>query len=472
MIDVIGLFIVLAFLIVYILIGFFTSKTAARSLRDYLIAGGGLRASIVGLAFASTYMSASSFMGSLGAAYSFGYALNSILDTGLPLIFLIFAMVLAPILRRSGVITVPGFFEQRYGLKMKVLTALITVVMMYVYAIAQIKAIGIAMEYLLGVSYMIGVLTALAIIIYIILGGMYATIWNNVIMTALMLIVGYLVSIIAISIAGPNNIVYSVIEKAPYYYSLSGKVGLSFIWTFGFTYLLGTMAMPHVLMTVFTTADESTARKAVVIGTIAIAALYTVLFIVPASVIALAVPTKGGDYILMDFISKRGFQPLPGLVVAGIIAAAMSSIAVQLMTAGSAVIYDLYLKFIRRGREIPEKQAIRLLKATMLVIGILALITAISPPALIVIIVGLAMGIAAVSFFVPLYGGVIWKSATESSALASSLSGFITFVLLHPQALGGITGLAVSPPFMATVYGVIVSAIFFVCFGLAKRVKK
>jgi sodium/proline symporter len=458
-----------AYLAVVVLFGWFTRKRAGKSEEDYLAAGRSIGALTGGFAFASTYSSASAFMGSLGAIAILGFSFAAWVNVFVIGMMVFMAHLIAPHLRRTGLLTIPDFYSHRYGNTFRVISAAITTIIMWVYLVAQVKAMGLIVSDVLGIDYGIGIWVALAFIIYVVLGGMYATILTSALQEVMMLATAFLVAGAIFLKMGWGGSVVAASAAAPYLFSVAGKPGTVFGWSFGLIVLLGSLAMPHLTMRVYSSADEGVARRTVALGAILTAALYAVMFAVPAAVIALGIKLVDPDLALMNLAGRLLPAPLIGFVAASILAAAMSTTDAQLMTAGSAIVHDIYSKAVRRGSAIPLERAVLLNRIVMLLLGLAAILVAMNPPGLIVLIMGLAMAIAAGSLLVPLLGGIWWKRANEPGGVAAALAGLATVLALHPMVLGGALGVRLPSPHLAGLYGVAASALLYILVSLATR---
>jgi len=182
---------------VYAMIGIL-SRTA--KLSQYYIAGRQVPAVFNGMATASDWMSAASFIGMAGTIYILGY-------DGLAYImgwtggYVLLAVFLAPYLRKFGQFTIPDFLGVRYGgnfaRNVGILAAMIT---SFTYLIAQITGVGIITSRFLGIPFEIGVFVGLmGILVCSVLGGMRAVTWTQV-AQYIILIIAYLIPVTVLSV--------------------------------------------------------------------------------------------------------------------------------------------------------------------------------------------------------------------------------------------------------------------------------
>lgn len=166
---------------------------------EYYVAGRKVPAVFNGMATASDWMSAASFISMAGALYFQGY-------DGLAFImgwtggYVLLAVLIAPYLRKFGQYTIPDFLESRYGGKLPRLIGIIcALIVSLAYLVAQITGVGIITSRFLGLTFELGVFVGLAgILVCSFLGGMRAVTWTQV-AQYIILIIAYMIPVVAIS---------------------------------------------------------------------------------------------------------------------------------------------------------------------------------------------------------------------------------------------------------------------------------
>lgn len=166
---------------------------------EYYVAGRKVPAVFNGMATASDWMSAASFISMAGALYLQGY-------NGLAFImgwtggYVLLAVLVAPFLRKFGQYTIPDFLDARYGGKLpRTIGILSAIIVSTAYLIAQVTGVGIITSRFLGLEFNVGVFVGLAgILVCSFLGGMRAVTWTQV-AQYIILIIAYMIPVIAIS---------------------------------------------------------------------------------------------------------------------------------------------------------------------------------------------------------------------------------------------------------------------------------
>jgi cation/acetate symporter len=112
-----------------------------------------------------------------------------------------------------------------------------------------------------------------------------------------------------------------------------------------------------------------------------------------------------------------------GLVVAGGLAAALSTAAGLLLVIASAIAHDLYFRMI--NPQASEKLQLIIGRTMILVAICVAAYFGIYPPAFVAQVVAFAFGLAASSFFPVIVMGIFWKRATREGAIAGMIVGIV-----------------------------------------------
>jgi cation/acetate symporter len=235
-----------------------------------------------------------------------------------------------------------------------------------------------------------------------------------------------------------------------------------------FCLMVGTAALPHILMRYYTTPSVREARESVTWSLFFIFLLY---FTAPAlavlvkydvytllvgsefaklpawvgawqkvdaallsitdvnkdGLVQLAEIVIGGDIVVLATPEIAGLPyVISGLVAAGGLAAALSTADGLLLTIANALSHDLYYKMIDPHASTQKRVTIS--KVLLLVVAAVAAFTAMQKPADILFLVSAAFSFAAAAFFPALVLGVFWKRATKWGAILGMLSGIgITF---------------------------------------------
>jgi len=251
-----------------------------------------------------------------------------------------------------------------------------------------------------------------------------------------------------------------------------------------FCLMVGTAALPHILMRYYTTPSVKEARQSVtwslffifllyftapalavlvkyemftmVVGTpfdklpewIAAwnrvdPALLSVVDVNKDGILQLGEIRIGGDIIVLATPAIAGLPyVVSGMVAAGGLAAALSTADGLLLTIANALSHDLYYKMIDPNASTSRRVMIS--KVLLLVVALAAAMVAAQKPADILFLVSAAFSFAAAGFFPALVLGIFWKRASKWGAVLGMVSGIgITFYYM-----------ATTQPWLRSVFGV------------------
>ena len=167
----------------------FTKKVSSE--RDYFIAKDKLSAPAIGFSFSATQMSGSTYMGTVGSVRGLGYAFIPAALSSAAAPWFCYVLVgdrVRKVSARLKSITMADIFESRFG-KAAGLTATIIMIIASIPTIAaQLKAAANSFEFLLGLPYVLSLFIFGGIVIlYTLLGGMFAVAWTDLIQGILMI---------------------------------------------------------------------------------------------------------------------------------------------------------------------------------------------------------------------------------------------------------------------------------------------
>jgi cation/acetate symporter len=230
-----------------------------------------------------------------------------------------------------------------------------------------------------------------------------------------------------------------------------------------FCLMVGTAALPHILMRYYTTPSVKEARESVTwslffifllyftapaLGVLAKFDVYTLLVgsefaklpgwaaswskvdpgllsivdINRDGIVQLAEISLGGDIIVLATPEIAGLPyVISGLVAAGGLAAALSTADGLLLTIANALSHDLYYKMI--DPHASTQRRVTLSKILLLVVALCAAYVASQKPADILFLVSAAFSFAAAAFFPALVLGIFWKRASKWGAILGMIAG-------------------------------------------------
>ena len=442
---------ILLYLGAMLIIGAAFSKKSTSSSEDFYIGGRSLGPIVTAMSAEASDMSSYLLMGLPGLAYFAGVAEVGWTAIGLAvgtyLNWLIVARRLRRYSARIGAFTVPEFFATRYQDKKHLLSlaaALVIIIFFIPYTASGFKAVGTLFNSLFGVEYHIAmVFGAVIIITYTVLGGFLAVSTTDLVQSFFMTIALVVIVFFGISQAGGLGAVAENARQLPGYLSLtqgydaaSGTAG-----SFGFLPIVSTLAwglgyfgMPHILLRFMAIREEkelTLSRRIASIWVVLSMAIAVFIGIIGYSVsVTGKIPMLGSSsesetiiIKLADLMSRHGFifALMAGIILAGILAATMSTADSQLLAASSSVSQDLMQDFF--GIKLSETATMIAARTTVVGIALVALILAWNPDSSVFRVVSFAWAGFGAAFGPAMLLALFDRRSTRQGALAGMIAG-------------------------------------------------
>ncbi len=347
-----------------ILVGFFGYRARQENtLKDFYLAGSGFGLVVIFLTLYATQYSGNTLFGYSGKAYRMGYAWIMCVHfmTAIVACFLIYAPRLYARAKKYNYITPTDYLQHRFNSNwINVLATLILVIVLSNYLLAQLMAMGRAMQGLSSadpdVAYRQGViLLTLIMVVYGTLGGIRAVAWTDVIQGFVLMVGFSLLVYMLYKHFGPLSLATSIIQQSPD----AAKVAvpdanrlrewLSYIIIIG----LGSTLYPQVIQRIYAARSEKVLRQGLAL--MAFAPLFTALIAVMTGIYAIAyIPGLEGtesDQVLGIILSLVQQNSILGywlvvILYAAILAAMMSTADSALLSISSMLSKDIYGRFV------------------------------------------------------------------------------------------------------------------------------
>ena len=446
-------FCIIATIVVYLLamlaIGFVFSKNNSDS-KDFYLGGRKMGPIVTAMSAEASDMSSWLLMGLPGLAYLTGVANPAWTAIGLGIGTWFNWLIVARRLRRYSAninaITVPEFYSKRYHDNSNVLNAiaaLVIIVFFIPYTASGFAACGKLFNSLFGVDYMVAMLISAAVIVgYTIMGGFKAVSTTDLIQSIVMTIALVVVVTFGISKAGGVEAVIDNAKSLPGYLSMKASydVGTNSSTPYSFLTIVSTIAwglgyfgMPHILLRFMAIKDEKKLVLSRRIATIWVfIAMGITIFI---GMVGLGM-TKAGELgflsgsssetIIVEIaglISRHGVLEaiVAGLILAGILAATMSTADSQMLAAASSVSQNIVQDFFKV--KISEKKSLLVARLTIVVISLIGVFLARDPNSSVFNIVSFAWAGFGGAFGAVTLCALFWKRSNKWGALAGMIGG-------------------------------------------------
>ena len=437
------------YLIVMIYVGIRFSKTNT-SASDFYLGGRKLGPFVTAMSAEASAMSSWLLMGLPGVAYLSGLADAGWTAIGLAVGTYINWLIVSKRIRlytsKVHALTLPDFFSKRYGDDKNILTcvsAIIIVIFFIPYTASGFAACGKLFNTLFGVNYMVAmILSAAIIVLYCTLGGFLAVSTTDFIQSITMSIALIVVIFFGISTAGGLNTVIENAQALPGYLSLFqthvvetgesapyGALSIASMMAWG----LGYFGMPHILLRFMAIEDENKLKLSRRIASVwVVISMGIALFIgvigysmSKASVIPVLEGSNSETIIVQiaSVLSRYNVLTalIAGVILAGILAATMSTADSQLLAAASSISQNMLQDFGKK--KIDTRTSVKIARITVIVISVISVVLASDPNSSVFEIVSFAWAGFGAAFGPIVLCALFWKRSNKWGALCGMIAG-------------------------------------------------
>ncbi|RBI59433.1 sodium/proline symporter [halophilic archaeon] len=390
--TVIGL---VGYLLIVAAIGYWGSKNVG-SEEDFFLGGGQLPGWALALSERSSGMSGWLLLGMPGLAWATGLSSVWVLvgaAGGAIIQWVIYSRPFMEGQKETGAITPTGLIAEKLPGNspiLRLLPALVTFVFYMGYVGSQFLAGGKILEQIFGLSPIIGLLiVALLIIVYSLAGGFLAVVWTDALQAILMVFTLIVLPAILLVdvVSNPSLSIMGSLEaagggRASWFGGKSGGaalllLGANLSWIFAD---LG--GYPHLDVRMMALPSNEERKTAVIVAT-----AWGILTAIGAVLLGLLTRTIHGtpatiqadrEMVLPFMVLEHTPGLVGGIMLAGALAAMMSTADSQLVVASSAAAQDVYNKVVAKERKFSEKTSLRISRVATLVVGFVGLGIALS----------------------------------------------------------------------------------------------
>lgn len=451
------------YLLAMILIGAAYSRKN-KNADDFYLGGRTLGPIVTAMSAEASDMSSYLLMGLPGLAVVYGIAEASWTAIGLAIGTYINWLIVAKRIRvysqRLDAVTIPDFFSKRYKDEAKVLSliaALIIIVFFVPYTASGFSACGKLFSSLFGIDYTVAmIVSAVVIVLYTTLGGFSAASMTDLIQSIIMTIALVIVVMFGVSQAGGFNAVIENAGQLPAYFSLTSTGdGMGGTQDYGTMKIISTLAwglgyfgMPHILLRFMAIGDSSKLKISRRIASVwVVISMVIAIFIGTVGVGMMKAGVIGSDFdgerIIIEIsklLSTNGVLPalIAGIILAGILAATMSTADSQLLAASSSASQDIFISFFKVN--LSQKMTMIIARVSVIIISIIGVIIALDEDSSIFRVVSFAWAGFGASFGPLVLFSLFWKRTTRAGAIAGMVTGGVmVFVWKYLIAkIGGI----------------------------------
>ncbi len=446
--------ILITILVIFVMVGIFNR---AKDTSTYWAAGRKISPVGAGMAIASNWMSAASFLGMAAIMYGAGYhGLAYVVGwTGGYVLLLI---LMAGQIRRFGKYTAADFVGDRYYSRgLRAFGACLAIFISFAYCVGQFAGIGLMCEWILGIDYTWAVIIGSSVVLlYTLISGMLG-VTKNMQIQYVIIIVSFLIPLFilaseygyftAVPQVGYGQVVTDAVnglEPGKGQNAMGHDFGIlpspefampwdpctgqtAFQWmAICFSLMIGTAGLPHVIQRFYVVPRARDARWSVVWGLFFICILYWSAPVYSAFGKILSahpeVGTLNKDAIVVYTAQLGAVYPLiVGLLAAGAVSAAFSTVSGLLVAGASAFSHDLYYRVL--NPDAPQHRQMIMARIGTVLMAVAVTIVALMKLGLIAQLVAVAFSLAGCTIFPLFLLGIWWSGSNRAGAWAGLIAG-------------------------------------------------
>lgn len=434
------IFILVAYFVGVGAIGYWSSTQNQTDSKSYFLGGGTIGWAAIGASLFASNISAEHFIGLAGSGASSGLAVGQF-EWLACFLLLLLGWLFVPFYHRTGVFTMPEFLERRFNRQCRTyLSAISLIAYVFTKVSVAVYAGALVLQTILGWNIWVGaIVLILATGAYTIFGGLRAVIYTDFLQAFILIGGGLFLTFTSVSQVGGLGVLFQRVE--PEFFSLWKGVGHpEFPWT-GIVFGAPILGLWYwctdqmIVQRTLAAGNVETARRATIFAA-ALKLLPVFILVLPGVAGHVLFPETAPDQIYPTMVNTLLPTGIKGLVVAGLLAALMSSLSSVFNSSATLAVMDFYKPWKPEASEQTLVRAGQVATVLLVVVGLLwlpfigimsnqiyvylqSVQAYISPP------------IAAVFLL-----GVLWRRANGQGAFTTLIAGFILGAVRFLAELG------------------------------------
>ncbi|CAK9797564.1 Sodium-coupled monocarboxylate transporter 1 [Anthophora plagiata] len=415
------------------------------STEDYLLGGKSMALFPVSASLVASFISGVTILGTPAEIYNFGtqywITIISILFSGL-----VVAIVYAPVFVALGLNSVYEYLEIRFNRGVRTLISLIFVIDVVLYQSIVVYVPALALNQVSGIDvHLIGIIVCLVCVFYTVLGGIRAVVWTDALQVGVMIAAVLTVCVLGTYEIGAaeiwkrsqnaNRIEFLNFDPSPYTRHTVWTVLIG-SWLYSTAYIAVNQTMVQRYRSL---KDLKTSKLSLAIFTISIMLFISLCCWCGLILVAWWSPPKcdprasglitADDQLLPAYVMEIAshIHGVPGLFIAGIFGAALSTLSVGFNSTSVVLLEDFVKGFF--GMKLSDRTSTIFVKIVVVILG------------------SIAMGLI---FLVEKLGGVLAITGSLAAIAAGTSFGVFTLGILFPWTnskgafMGAITGFVIA----------------------------
>ncbi len=402
-----------------------------KGLGEYFLAGKAVHPIALGIAAAAGTMSGWAFIGSPGMAYEVGIGFMTVsvflpMTTFFPWFFL--ARKLRTLADTHDCMTIPDVVHARFN--SETLTLLCSIGALFgliAYTATQFMALAYLTGVVFGFSFEASTLITVAVIgAYSVLGGQRGIIWTNVMQGVVMLVASLGGFFFAWTLIGPGAAYSGMKSISPKLVSFFGNIEIGWWISRLIISLLGANGRMAFLPRFFMIKDLKGLKWPPVLTPLSTALMGMLTWSVPFVYLGLQAQGLAPILIRTDecmpaFLMMFAPSILAGILIAGALAASMSTAALYMNLGAATLVKDLGMRHLRLNFKNPVAAA----RVATVIFTLVSMVLAMTAREYVMMMGVAATAIWGASISAVLTIGMLWKGTTKQGAIAGVILGLI-----------------------------------------------
>lgn len=435
------------YLLLLLALGLTSNKFFRGTSKDYFVASHSIGSFMLLMSIFGTTMTAFALVGSTGKAYTTGIGVYGLMASWSGLIhsacFFLIGIKLWAIGKRYGYVTQVQFFRERFESEMlgRILFPVLVLLVIPYLLIGIIGAGAVMRGLTVGTfleafpdtkgaipPWLTGAVICCVVLAYVFWGGVRGAVWANTFQTLVFMATGVVAFyMISKALGGASTASQRALEVAPELLAREGKI--SHLQFLSYCFIPLSVGMfPHLFQHWLTAKSAKSFRLTCVAHPLCIMIVWIpcILIGIWAAGSAIKAPPNA---VLGKMVADLVHNPyLTGLLIAGVLAAIMSSLDSQFMCLGTMFTRDVVQHHYGENR-FNDQQTIWLARGFIVfIVAVTYVLSLFPPPHVFDLGVWCFSGFA--SLFPLAFAAVYWKRATKAGAISSVVVTALVWLVL------------------------------------------
>jgi len=452
--------IVVGYLVLALGIGLVAYRLTENIAEDYYLANRSIGTLVLLFTTFATLLSAFTFFGGPNLAYAQGPEWILVMGVMDGILFAILWYLIGYkqwlVGQRQGYVTLSEMLGDRFGsTRLRGLVAGISLFWLFPYVMLQQMGAGEALAGLTGgvIPYWAGAALITAfMILYVVIAGMRGVAWTDTIQGLFMLSVVWIaVAWVLSAVGGPSGATAALQSTNPEFLALGSDFYTpAYIISTAVVIAFGVTMFPQINQRFFVAGSDRVLKRSFALWPVLVVLLFVPAFLLGTWAAGLGIEVPEGSNVLPVLLSEYTPVWFAALVIAGALAAMMSSSDSMLLSGSSYFIRDLYRPFV--DPTLSESREAWLARGGVAAFATATFVASLSRPGTLIEIGSTAFGGFA-QLTLPVMVALYWQGTTRDGIVAG-IAGSQLLYLSHvfvPSVTVDLAGTAV--PLFARTYG-------------------